>query len=282
MDKTNNYFGLSKAGRQWNEDTYGISEKYGFVLDGATVLSGEHYTSSESDAKWYSNKWADYLKENINNDESIFDILTKGNDKIMGEYKAIVNKKDIIDYPSCTCALYREVGDEIEFFVIGDSAILIESSSNHYFSIEDTRNKANDGIVINMLTQIARDEHKPLIETIKNHPEVVRKTRKNKNSLGHYFVLSDNTQAILNGISYRMPKKYINKIIAITDGYAQVYDTMCIMTLGKMISKINTYDDALKIYNKLYKAQDKDNTCDKHPRHKLRDDATIVCSIINK
>ena len=46
--------------------------------------------------------------------------------------------------------------------------------------------------------------------------------------------------------------------------------------------KINTYDDALKIYNKLYKAQDKDNTCDKHPRHKLRDDATIVCTIINK
>ena len=68
MDKTNNYFGLSKAGRQWNEDAYGISEKYGFVLDGATVLSGEHYTSSESDAKWYVDWWNKYLSQNIDKD----------------------------------------------------------------------------------------------------------------------------------------------------------------------------------------------------------------------
>jgi len=275
------FFGITHAGREWNEDAYYVDEKCGIVLDGATVVSGEHYTKSESDARWYSQKLIEILAKNINKKSSIFDILTKCNEKVMTEYKKIAGNSKIIDYPSCTCALFREMGDNIEFFVLGDSEILAETVTGLCFSVEDARNKANDGIAISNLVYLAKQEKASLFDTIAKHPEVFRGTRKNKNTEGHYFVLSNDSNAIRNGLTYTIPKHLVAKIILVTDGFAQVFDTVKIMSQEKMIKSINSIADAEKVYKKLYTFQQKDSTGMRRPRAKLRDDATLVFSRLN-
>ncbi len=275
------FFGITHAGREWNEDAYYVDEKCGIVLDGATALNNEHYSKEASDVRWYSQRLIEILSKNINKKASIFDIVVKSNQKVIAEYNKLAKGTPILDYPCSTCALFREVGDDIEFFVLGDSEILVETVNSLCFSVEDSRNKANDGIAISKLLYFAKTEKTSLFDAIANHPEVFQGSRKNKNSEGHYFVLSNDSNAIRNGLTYTIPKKLVAKIIIVTDGFAQAFDTIKFMTQDEFIKSINSQKDAQNVYAKLHKIQLKDASGLSHPRAKLRDDATLVFSRLN-
>ena len=66
----NKYFSfLDTLNPNYNEDECYVCENFGFVLDGATGLSGENYTNEKTDALWLVKQAKEFL-DSIENEDS--------------------------------------------------------------------------------------------------------------------------------------------------------------------------------------------------------------------
>ncbi len=271
-------FIFTRAGREWNEDRGFVCKTFGFVLDGATGLIDEHFTSSSSDAEWYSDSWCKYLKVALcDTTKSLLTILEEGFDKVTGEYKKILGAKKVTDYPSATISIVRDIGDEIEMYTLGDSPILIQDVFGETCIFEDTRNIVNDFVIHGIAKNVALKENINICEIKDKYPNIIMEGRLKRNKFGGYYVLSNNKSALKFGFYQTMPKSQIKKIILMTDGFSQIIDVFKFMSEEELVKKLKSALDAEKFYNKLVYFQQKDKFGNKFTRFKTTDDATVVC-----
>ncbi len=271
------YFEFTKTQKKWNEDSCYAGESFAFVIDGASSLLGQKFTQCESDSKWYSKEWKEFLISNLDCDKSIFDILKEGIKTISKKYLEIVNDAQILDFPSATISLVRRKNGILEFYTLGDSPIVVKTKHGNSFLINDTRNNVNDDIRKAEVVDYARQNNMSVIEARYQYPDTINWARLKKNTIGHYYILSDMEKAVDFGYRFQIKEDLVDKILLLSDGYSAVFDNVGFMTSQKLIDKINAYEDAQKIYNKLVKLQRKDAGGDKYVRFSLSDDATLVC-----
>lgn len=271
------HFIFTKPGKVHNEDRVFSCDDFAFVIDGATCLTGDHYSKFSSDAEWYSNWWKEYLVKNLaNTKKTIFEILRAGVAKIVKDYVKLSGGKEPEDFPSATVCIARRNNGKVEIYALGDSVVLLRSKTGESILIQDPFNCVNDGFNLMTIEYLGKQEKLSLIPAREKHGDIVLAGRKKKNKVGGYWVLSDCVEAVDHGIFNTIDEEIVDKIMLMTDGYAQVFDTICFMTDKELLQKGNSLGDIEKIYNKLYKLQDADPNGDKHLRFKLRDDASIA------
>ena len=270
------HFSFTRAGREWNEDRVYSCDDFAFVLDGATCLTNEHYSNYGSDAEWYANWWFEYLKVELKKTKkTIPEILKAGIKKVVNDYKKLSNKMPE-DFPSATFSAIRRINGKIEMYTLCDTSIIFFSKNGDIKFIQDASNGVNDGFNIITVRGFAKKEKTTLLEARKNHADVISNGRLKKNKFGGYHVLSDSVEAIDFGMYNSIDEELIDKVLIMSDGYSQVFDVVKFMTYEQLIRKVNSLSDVKKIYNKLYKYQESDKGCDKYPRFKVRDDASVA------
>ena len=277
-------FTFTKAGREWNEDRCYSCEDFAFAIDGATGLGDEKISTMNSDAEWYSEWWFKYLKEQLKDySRPIHEIVYSGVDKVVSEFKTLANGKSIIDFPSSAINIARKLENgNLEIYVLGDSPLLVQTETGHTFEISDTLNNINDGITLATLEYHAKKDNIPFFEARKKYASVVAVARDTKNNVWGYNVLSDKPEAVKHGIYKILDGKVFKKVLLMTDGYSQVYDTFNLYSLDEFATKLDSIESAEKIYNELYEAQEHDSDASAHIRFKIRDDATLSVLDINK
>lgn len=271
------FFSLTKPGREWNEDRLFVCEDFAFVLDGATSLTKEKYSSFNSDAEWCSQWWKDYLIEEMKSQTPLCDIVREGIKKHVKAFKALAKNNTVTDFPSTTIAAVRRVNGRLEIYILGDSSLVIKTKAGFTFEISEARVDFIDKTNLSILLDKAKKENLSLADTRKKYPEPVLEGRLRKNTRFGYSILSNDPKAADNGIYTFIDENLIEKLFILSDGFSQIYDTMYYLTKSQFASKINSLKDAEKIYSKLYKLQEKDSMCHKYPRFKLRDDASFIC-----
>lgn len=271
------HFSFSKKGKEWNEDRAYSCDQFSFVIDGASSLTKQKFSNFTTDAEWYANWWCEYLKNSLNDTtKSIMQILETGVKMVVADYQNLATNVNVEDFPSATISIARINGDMLEIYVLCDSSIVLSSKNGEIVLIQDTHNVVNDGINAIILKDFAMRENTTIVEARRNHGDVILQGRLRKNTPGSYHVLSDNVDAIGYGIYKTLNISLVDKVMLLSDGFSQVYDTMKIMTHEQLIKRINKISDAENIYDKLYKKQEKDSNCKKYLRFKIRDDASIA------
>ena len=271
------YFKLSYAGKQWNEDCVYVCENYGFVLDGASTLVKQKFSDMHSDAEWYSSTLGNYLKENLDNySNTLFKTIEDAVYFIKKEYEKLANGSIIEDFPSSSASIFRINNEKIEFYTIYDSIILVEDIFGNVFDVFDSRNTINDNIVLSYACKKAREEGLKMNQITKKHPEIVLKGRNLRNTCGHQYVLANNVDAVKNGVCFSIDKNLVSKLIILSDGFSQCFDMFKFISQEKFVKKINNIKDAEKMYKKLRRKQKKDPEGQKYLRYKESDDASIV------
>lgn len=272
-----NYFSFSKAGREWNEDRCYVCENFGFVLDGSTCLIKQKYSNFHTDAEWFSNRWSEYLINNLSNMKvSIADIVKKGIKIIVQEFKELTNETTFKDFPSSTISIFRIRNNFLEFYVLGDSPIIVETKYGNCFEIISQDIALNDNINKEIIYDYAVKHNMDMVLARQEFPNPIMEGRENKNKFGGYFVLSDSVDAVEHALIGSMPLQLVGKVMILSDGYSQIYDVFKKLTIKELSNKINTIKDVEKFYKFLCDLQNKDKGCNKFLRTKIRDDSSIV------
>lgn len=272
-----NLFELTKGGREWNEDRCFVCEDFAFVLDGATSLIGNKYSNFDSDAEWFSQTWKNYLQDQLSNkSRSLSEIVKQGIEIIADQYRNLAKGEKIEDFPSSAVTMFRINNDEIEYFALGDCSMLVLTHYNKCIHIVPEGNGRIDDINKNLIHYQAKKLNIGFLEARKQFNDYIVKGRLLKNKKGGYYTLSDNVVCVDHAVCGSFPKHIVKKILLMSDGFSQVFDTFEIVSKENLCKKINTYNDAKKYFNKLEKQQNKDSLCNKHLRFKKQDDTTLV------
>src|SRR3712207_2911587 len=90
---------------EYNEDSFGYTDNFLWVIDGATGLSSKNLVSDKSDAYWYSQWWNAYLNENVetyfeeNVGANLSDFLYEGIASVKNAYYEILSSRGM-DIPN--------------------------------------------------------------------------------------------------------------------------------------------------------------------------------------
>lgn len=271
------HFTFSRAGRAWNEDRVYSCDEYAFVLDGASSLIKTQYSDLATDAEWCSNWWCEYLKTALGDkDKSIPEILKAGVEISTKEFHEISGGARLEDFPCTTASIVRRNNGYLEMYAIADSPILIKAKSGLHLVFEDSLNNVNEGFNTIRIKHFADSEGISMKESRAKHGEILYRNISIKNKFGGYYVLANSIDAIDHGVYNTIEENLIDKVLILSDGYSQVYDTVKIMTCEELVDAIESIEDVEKMYQKLYDLQEEDSDCNKYTRFKIRDDASIA------
>jgi len=265
---------FTMPGGTHNEDAVYACEKFGFVIDGATGLLKENISNMPSDAQWFSHTLKKYLIENLPNYTfSIKDIIKNAIveiDKIYNQFKGSENVKS---KPSAGIAIFRIVGDFFEYFVLGDcSLIILDNNKVKHLKLDDISKL--DSKNLNKMKAIAKEKNINVIEARNLINDDLVKTRLSQNTKGSYWIISDNTEAVDHALCGNLPLKNITQIVGLSDGFSQIFDKFNYCTKEELLQTLcNTSIE--DIYKTLWHLQEEDKFCNKYPRFKIRDDASI-------
>ncbi len=262
----------------YNEDACFICEDFGFVLDGATGLSGEKVTEEKSDALWLVTKVKNYLIQNLaNKSKSIAEILTSCAEHVFKEYNKILNGKNVIDAPSCCVSIFRIEQNEVVFYTLGDSPILVKLTNGKVKQFLRKDLVKFDQKTINIYKKYQRSKKCSFYDVCQEKSNIILERRvRLKNKPKGYYVFGDNIDAIKFGKIVCYDLKKVEKISIMSDGYAQIYDLFKVIKYKEIFNYINNEKDADYYYQKIIACQQEDSLLNNFPRFKLSDDSTII------
>lgn len=272
---------FTKAGTNCNEDSIFICDNYGFVIDGATGLSGEKITPAGSDAQWFSHTLRDYLQTALSYDLPLETILTETLSQVIEDFNKYENAENISIYPSAGISIFRCREDKVEYYVLGDCPALIKTTDNKIYHFTNSNLVKLDSANINLLAKRAKEANIDVINAKSLITDELIKVRELKNKEGGYYILSDDPSAISHGLFGTFDKEDVSEIILMSDGYAQIFELFKAYSKPELFKAIKV-KELSEIYDELYALQEEDKSCNKYPRFKLRDDSSAIYANFEK
>lgn len=270
--------GISHSVSPVNEDVFNIVENAAWVIDGATGLTNKRITDFKSDAQWYASRWNSYLTENINSNSDINEIIKEGITFIKKEYEGFkgFDKLSELDYPCAAIALIRIKNNKIEYYVLGDSSLVYKCDGGNTSEIYDKHLEELEVSILNKIKAVKREKNINMLEAKAYCLEEIKNTRMLKNTNEGYWILELDEQAADHAICGSIDAQNNIKVFMTSDGFSQYYDTINIAENCEEFLDLAEANDMNTLCEKLRLEQDKDSLCNKYPRLKKSDDATLV------
>lgn len=264
--------------RPYNEDSYGFSNNFIFVLDGATGLKENNIMGYGDDAAWFVNNIKDYLQTNLNQNKEITVLLKEITNILFNEYKHKTKDLDMVSMPSSCISLFRIKDNVLEFYGLGDCVGLVELNDGSIDFFIDQNLENLDQIAIDKMVEISKEKN---ISPIKARPyiqDILAKHRTYRNSEKGYYSL-DLTGI---GINHAVYKQYniqnVKRIACLSDG---LYEVMAFSMYKDFTSLLNALEyDIEDVFKKLQTAQENDREGIIVPRFKKSDDTTGIIAKI--
>lgn len=266
--------GFTYSDNDHNEDTYYVCDKFGFVIDGATGLKGKKVTDYKTDAQWFSNKFSDYLKQALLNEEkSLTQILKEGIAEIDNKFNNFAGAEEIEIKPSASIAIFRIVNDYLEYLVLGDCPIILNTKKVKVITIKDLQKFDKNSL--KHAKKYAKKHKINVSDSIPFINDVLISVRNKRNTPNGYWTLADNPKAIDHALYERVKKEDVKQVVLVSDGFAQIYDLFKYFNPKNLLKELDKCE-IKDVFEILYKLQEDDKFCNKYPRFKLRDDTTLI------
>lgn len=260
--------------REYNEDTYGFSSSFMFVIDGASGLKDNDIMDCGDDAAWFVENVKKYLMQHLHEDKDVASILKESVDILYAQYKERVKEVDMVSMPSACISLFRIKDDFVEFYGLGDCVGVIEMKDGSVECLIDQNIEDLDQIAIDKMVEIAKKKN---ISPIKARPyiqDILMKHRTLRNTEAGYYGLDLSG----DGLFYAMRKKYpldkIKRIACLSDG---LYEVVLFKQYENYPALLDAMEKDLdKVFTLLFDAQEEDKDACIVPRFKKRDDTTGI------
>ncbi len=269
---------LTKGGKsdKENEDCVYLCDDFGFVMDGATGLLKENITNCVSDAKWYVEEFKNFLIKNLKTKKNLKEIMKDGITYVSNTYNNIEGATSVKSKPSSGIALFRKNENNIEYFILGDCQLIIKDKKDIITKLQLNDLPKLDNINIGRMVKIAKEKNINVIDARPLINDYLVETRLTQNTNNGYWILSDDINAVDHALQGTLNLKDIKQIIGLTDGFSQLYEVFKVFTYEELVNLINNKKISLdNLYDTLFTLQENDSNCNRYPRFKIRDDASI-------
>ena len=219
-----------RPGRERNEDLIGGTSSAAWVLDGASS-HGLTPACCGRDAYWYVHALSGALAEILAHHDALDlrQVLAEAILSVRADHHAACSNPSATTGPAATVALARRRGDLLDYLVLGDSTILVETESG---VVEGTDRRLSD--VASGIRAEIRDHlrggsgysssvYRSLVK------QLVTVERAARNTAGGYWIAAEDPEAAAHALTGTFPigsaTEEARRIALLSDGFARAVTT---------------------------------------------------------
>jgi hypothetical protein len=174
-------------------------------------------------------------------------------------------------HPSATIAVLRELPDEYEYYVLGDSTIVFDLTTGEPVARSDKR-----------LSGVAGAERERVRSSAPGTParleaiaELIKVERAHRNVRDGYWIAATNPDAAARGRQGHVRRGTLRRAALLSDGAASAVDRYGLMDWGQALDAIENNGPG-HLIRQVRSAESSDPDGARWPRCKAGDDATVV------
>jgi serine/threonine protein phosphatase PrpC len=269
-----------KGNSSVNEDRIGCFKNYIWLMDGVTCLS-DSKTGELSDSKWFVDKFSEVLVQNLDDSKELKEILKETVIKTYEAYRIATNYQVIEknQYPSSSLIIIRQKSNQLEYYLLGDSTLIIKSGQEAIHLTQDTLGEF-EKVILQKINRTRISQNISFEEARKAHALEILANRSHRNEEGGYYILSFEQNALDYGQQGELEILRPLHFLMMSDGFSRYLD------LFKRVESSfefieNVLERGLSIIGKeLYEIEEYDHDCTRYLRFKKRDDTTCIYGTI--
>lgn len=251
-----------------NEDWVSVTQDNIIVLDGVTEPRVPERKCRHT-VTWFTANFGTDLAHQAYKDQSLRDALRTAIQRTNDKHRQTCNLY-ADGLPAATVAMVRKFGEEIEYLVLSNTTVVLDTlhglkviSDDRVNHVEPiTRALATAGL-------IGTPKHTETIAAMTGEQLAYR------NRAGGYWVADSNTEAAKQAYVGRISADIVKRIAVFTDGASRIVDTFGLMSWYEVMDYL--YENGphrLLDHIRAVELQDRDGRC--WPRFKVSDDATVA------
>jgi hypothetical protein len=172
--------------------------------------------------------------------------------------------------PSETVAALRQRGDELDFLVLADSVLVLDTGSTPHVITDDREANVGQRFRAAMDTlPTGSSEH---ADELRRYVETLRAYR---NRASGFWVASSDPAAADQAITGTMPVTDVHAAVLLSDGASRLVDRFQLATWSQLVKLISS-DGPAALIDHIRKAEHSDPDGQRWPRGKATDDATAA------
>lgn len=261
-------WGASFSEKPWNEDVWAASGQWAFVLDGASGLSSVSHMAPLTDAAWLVQGLKAWLMEHILDEDSLESIVRSG----IQSLQTVWQQAGGLESPSCTITCLRIHNGQLEYYVLGDSLLLIETPQEVLRFCDPAVEKL-DALVIQRMQQLSMEKMEPFLEMRPYVSDMLQKHRHMKNTPEGYWICDLSAEGLPHALQGSLPLEQVQRTALMSDGMMQLQAFRELPDDGFLDL---LYRRRAGCFEQLILLQEEDKRCRRVPRLKKRDDTTLV------
>jgi hypothetical protein len=265
-----------------NEDKIGHFMNYVWLMDGVTCLSDSR-TGEISDSKWFVDKFSEILVQILDDSKELKEMLKEAVIKTYEAYRTATNYQVIEknQFPSSSLIILRQKGNQLEYYLLGDSTLIIENGQEVIRLTQDTLGEFEKEI-LQKIYQTYISQTISFEEARKSHASEILSKRAHRNEEGGYYILSFEESAIDYGLTGKFEIHQPLHFLMMSDGFAGYMDIFNrVANSREFIEKVR--ERGLSAIGKeLYEIEESDHDCTHYLRFKKRDDTTCIFGTIEE
>lgn len=253
-----------------NEDFIAATPSAVVLLDGAGVPNGLKTGCSHS-VRWFTIELGTRLLAYLVT--RTFRSLADGLARAIGEVRTLHEGDCDLDHPgtpAAAVALLRDRGDQVEYLVLADCTVLLETWAGIQV------------VTDNRIARVATSERAERdakaggsTEHERGQLRLVTAQRSYRNRKGGYWVASSDPSAAYQAITGSVPSQHLGAALMMSDGATRLVDTFALATWDEVLARLKDNgpkDLVLRVRN----AEREDPQGLRWPRGKRHDDATVA------
>ncbi|NAS22154.1 integrase [Herbidospora sp. NEAU-GS84] len=257
-----------------NEDYVGATTDAVVLLDGASRPPGVASACSHS-VRWYShNLGSALLTEMTRNANPLPDLLARGIKHVASLHDTTC---DLFSgrCPTATVVMVRKVADDLEWLVLGDSTLIIDTGTAEPEVICDDR-----------LDQVAAPRRVQLDSLRGGTPEhaearrlYVETLHEYRNREGGFWIAAADPLAADHALTGTVPVADVRTLALLSDGAADAFDRYRLAPWRQLLD-LMANDGPAELIRQVRQVERSDLHGERWPRSKPHDDATaVVCRV---
>lgn len=265
-----------------NEDEAAFTRDEGWVLDGATSVSGRRRTSggrAESDASWFVREFSDGLRRRPA-ELPVARWARAVLDELVGKAGAHWADWSSRDVPSASYAHVQVRDGAAQFFNLGDCRILYQADGGPVTLFGSCEVQRLDDALLRAYQHLRRSEPELdharawacLVPTIRAH-------RRLMNVPGGYWILSPDGLGLEHLQRVEVPFDRELRALLVTDGLYRLVDTYGQASVDGFFARAFERGGLPAMVDELRALEAADHTAARYARVKLQDDATALAVV---